>query len=133
MTQENMNLKPSATEATPVEYTRDGTCYRPDVDILEQENELLVVADVPGAKPDAIDVQFEDGELTIHARIDQRQDKSQEYLLREYGVGDYYRTFRISEAIDSEQITADCAEGVLTLHLPKAEAARPRRIAVRAN
>ena len=51
-------------------------------------------------------------------------------LLREYGVGDYYRSFQVSEAIDAGKISAEYADGVLTLHLPKAEAVKPRKIAV---
>lgn len=112
------------------ERTRSGCCYRPNVDILEQADELLVLADVPGAKSDAIKVNFEDGNLTIHARVDPRQDPDQELLLCEYGVGDYYRSFRVSEAIDAGGITAAYADGVLTLHLPKAAAVKPRKINV---
>ena len=56
----------------------------------------------------------------------------QGYFLREYGVGDYYRSFQISEAIDAGKISAEYADGVLTLHLPKTEAVKPRKIAVSA-
>lgn len=113
------------------EQTRSGYYYRPNVDILEKADELTVVADVPGTTPDGIDVDFDGGELTIHARVPPR-NQDVEFLLREYGVGDYYRTFRVSEAIDASRITAEYADGVLTLHLPKAEAVKPRKIPVRA-
>lgn len=131
MANENTITKTASDEVADAESTRSGRFYRPNVDILEQEEELLVLADIPGAKGDKIDVKFEDGTLAIHAQVEPREDERNEYLLREYGVGDYYRTFRVSEAIDAGKITADYADGVLTLHLPRAEAAKPRRISVK--
>lgn len=132
MRNENAIDKTAANQSHGVERTRSRCCYRPNVDILERAEELLVLADVPGAGSEDIDVNFEDGTLTIHARVGPRQDPAQEPLLREYGVGDYYRTFRISEAIEAGKITADYADGVLTLHLPKAEAIKPRKISLKA-
>ncbi len=58
--------------------------------------------------------------------------KHSAYLLREYGVGDFYRTFRVSEQIDASRIEAEYADGVLKLHLPKVEAVKPRKITVKA-
>ena len=114
------------------ETTRAGQFYRPLCDIFEHEGELLVLADVPGAKGSEIDIKFEDGLLTIHAPVEARQSAEQDFVLREYGVGDYHRTFQVSESIDGGKITAHCADGVLTLHLPKVEALKPRRITVNA-
>jgi HSP20 family protein len=54
------------------------------------------------------------------------------FLLCEYGIGNFYRTFRVSEQVDPDRIHAEYSNGVLTLHLPKAESARPRRIPVQA-
>ncbi len=119
------------TEEGKVEHLRSGTCYQPVVDILELPEEIVVQAEVPGAKPEDIDVNFEDGLLTIYAKVEPRQAPDTEFLLREYRVGDYHRTFRVSETIDSSKIAADYTDGVLTLHLPKAEAAKPRKIPVK--
>jgi HSP20 family molecular chaperone IbpA len=130
MENENTITKPTAAEAAIAERTRCGCCYRPNVDILEEKDELLVLADVPGARNDSIDVKFEDGMLEISAAVAPRRDDGQEYLVQEYGIGDYYRTFQVSEAIDAARISAQYADGVLTLHLPKVEAAKPRKIAV---
>jgi HSP20 family protein len=119
------------SEALPqTERTRGGRVYRPNVDILEKQDELLVVADMPGVKSGEIDIRFEDGELTIHGPAAPRQGEGPRYLLQEYGVGDFYRTFRVSERIDAAKISADYKDGVLVLHLPKVEAAKPRRITV---
>jgi HSP20 family protein len=132
MDYESTVTKPTAEQTSVAERTRTGCCYRPTVDILEKGDELLVVADVPGAEKDTIEVKFEDGTLEIHAAVEPRQDDGHQYLLHEYGVGDYYRTFQVSEAIDSQKISADYADGLLTLRLPKSEAVKPRRIAVNA-
>jgi HSP20 family protein len=114
------------------EQTRGGPYYRPNVDIYESADELVLEADVPGAKSDDIDVHFEDGSLAIHVRVPQRRSDNVEFLRREYGIGDYYRTFRVSEQIDATRISADYKDGVLTLHLPKVEAVKPRKIKVKA-
>ena len=118
------------SEPSAAEHTRNGRFYRPNVDILERSDELLLVADLPGAKSDQIDIDFEKGALTLHAPVPARQNQDQLYLVHEYGVGDYYRTFNVSEAIDAGRITAEYADGILTLHLPKAESVKPRKISV---
>jgi HSP20 family protein len=106
--------------------------YSPSVDIVESQDELTIYADMPGVSADNIDIHFENGELTIFGRVVHRPSGSEQYLLREYGVGDFFRAFTISEAINAEGITADCSNGVLTLHLPKVEAVKPRKIQVKA-
>jgi HSP20 family molecular chaperone IbpA len=114
------------------ERTRSGRTYSPAVDIIEKPDELLLLADVPGAKADGIDIHYERGELTLTARVDERQPEVSNWVLREYGVGDFVRTFQVGEGIDAAKIKAEVTGGVLTLHLPKAEAAKTRRIAVKA-
>jgi HSP20 family molecular chaperone IbpA len=130
MDHETNNIKNPAEQTATAERTRCGCCYRPNVDILEQGDELVVLADMPGAKTDAIDLNFEDGTLEIHAAVPPRRGDGEQPLLQEYGIGDYYRSFQISEAIDAGKITAEYADGVLKLHLPKTEAVKPRKIAV---
>ena len=114
------------------EHTRGGPYYRPSVDIYELADELIVLADMPGAKNDQIDIHFDDGALTIHAQVPDRHESQGPFSRKEYGVGDFYRTFRISENIDPSRISAEYAAGVLTLHLPKVEAVKPRKINVKA-
>lgn len=119
-------------QLTGAEQTRSGQYFRPNVDIVELPEELLLLADMPGLGTDLIDVRFEDGTLTIHGRVPARQPASTRFVTREYGIGDFHRTFRVSEQIDASRISAEYADGVLTLHLPKSEAAKPRRIVVEA-
>jgi HSP20 family protein len=124
-----MSVDTTYERQTDPEHTRSGEHYRPDVDILELADELVVQADVPGARADDIDIHFEDGALTIYAKIAERPSNGT-VLLREFGIGDYRRTFRVSEQIDPSRISAQYRDGVLTLHLPKAERAKPRKIQV---
>ncbi len=125
-------IKKPESEITRTEHTRDRITYTPQVDIIERDEELLLIADVPGVRPDDIDIRYEQGLLTLQARVDSRQDEaSTNYLLREYGVGDFYRSFRVGEGIDPDKIEAELNNGVMKLHLPKAEAAKPKKIPVR--
>lgn len=115
------------------ELTHGGRTYVPDVDILEKPDELLLLADVPGARADGIDISYERGLLTIHARVESRQKEDTNFILREYGVGDFVRSFQVGEGIDGGRIQAEYRHGVLTLHLPKLEAAKQRKIKVKAS
>lgn len=115
--------------ATP-ERTWGGTHFSPRVDIFETEDELTLFADLPGARPEDVDLRYENGELVLHARVQPRQPQANA-LLQEYEVGDFYRAFSIHESIDSTHIEAECKNGVLTVHLPKAEAVKPRQIKIR--
>jgi HSP20 family protein len=106
--------------------------YTPRFDILEQDDELVLYGDLPGVTPQDLDIQFEKGELTIHGQVAPRQSEHG-FTYREYGVGDFYRTFAIADTIDSEKISAELSHGVLTLRLPKVEALKARRIEIRSN
>jgi HSP20 family protein len=129
-----MTTETSVTQSTPegAERTRGGQVYRPYVDIVETSEELTLTADVPGVKSGAIDIDFEDGVLTIQGKVEPRYGENVDFLWREYGIGDFYRTFRVSEQVSAAGIHAECADGVLTVHLPKIEAAKPRKIEVKA-
>jgi HSP20 family protein len=112
------------------ESTRGGYAFTPRVDIYESDTELLLYAELPGVKPEDVDLHFEKGELILHGKVRPRAGQH-EHWLREYEVGDFYRVFTIHESIDAAKIAAECKNGVLTVHLPKVEAARPRQIAVK--
>jgi len=107
-----------------------GMVFAPRVDVFETEDALVLYADVPGVKPEDMDVRFERGELTLHGRcVPPKVDAS---LLRaEYGVGDYHRAFTINEQVDADNITAELKNGVLTVRLPRSEAVKPKKIAVK--
>jgi len=126
--------KRKESAVTHVERTRSTPTYIPVVDIIEKRDEMVLLADVPGAKADQIDLNYDKGLLTIHARVEPRQNPERtEYLLQEYGVGDFARTFEVGEGVDQSKIEAEVKDGLLMLHLPKSEAFKPRKIAVKAH
>jgi HSP20 family protein len=118
------------TETAAPETTRGGQSYTPQVDICETDQGLVLFADLPGVRPDEVDLRYENGELHLHGRVRPRADGGQ-VLLNEYGTGDFYRAFTIHESIDSSKISAECKNGVLVVQLPKLEALQPRQIQVR--
>jgi HSP20 family protein len=117
-------------EAAQPETTRGGIHFMPRVDIRENDNELTLFADLPGVAPGDVNLHYEQGELVLHGRVRPRQG-GRKMLLREYDEGDFHRAFRIHESIDASKIEAEMKNGVLTIHLPKVEAVRPRQIAVK--
>jgi HSP20 family protein len=124
----NVVQKEKAGQRVP-ESTRGGIYFTPRMDIVENDRELTLFADVPGCGSDDIELRFENGELAVHGRVPpRRQEKS--FLSQEYEIGDFFRAFTIHESIDSSRIEAECKNGVLTVHLPKVEAVRPRQIKV---
>lgn len=128
---ENTSLtQKDRTEQTGPESTR-GVFFTPRVDIYETDNELTLYADVPGVAPDEVDLRYEGGELILHGRVKLRH-RDEDFVLQEYEEGDFYRAFSIHESIDAGKIEAECKNGVLTVHLPKVERARPKQISVRA-
>ena len=106
--------------------------FVPAVDIFETPEEYVVMAEMPGCEPKGIDVEFENGELSIYGRVAPRRYPETGRLAREFGVGDFTRTFNVTESIETGKISAEYEHGILTLRLPKVEAAKPRRIEVRA-
>lgn len=108
-----------------------GVCYSPRFDIVETAEELTLYGDFPGVRPEDLDIRFENQELVVHGKVQPRQGDERRFE-REYGIGDFYRKFAVSESIDPQKISAELKNGVLTLHLPKSEAVKPRKIQVRA-
>lgn len=106
--------------------------FSPRFDIWEGDDELILYGDLPGVAPDSLDINFENRQLTIHGEVC-RCHEGIKSLYSEYGIGNFERTFTIGEAINGEGISAEMRDGVLTLHLPKSESAKPRRIEVKAN
>ncbi len=118
---------PAGTDAP--EGTRAAELYvAPQVDIYEDEHGLVVVADLPGVPPKALEVPVEAGVLTIQGRA--AHEPPGHPLHEEYKLEGFFREFRLSEAVDAEAIVAESRHGVLTLHPPQ-KAETTRKIEVR--
>ena len=122
--------KRDSGEVTRSEYTHQNT-YVPRIDIWENDDELLLYGDMPGVDPEDLDIRFENDQLTLHGKVTPRHEGIN-FVYGEYGVGDFHRSFTVGESIDAEKISAEMHNGVLTLHLPKTEKVKPRRIEVKA-
>ena len=106
--------------------------FTPRVDIRETENEVVLVADLPGVDEKTVDIDLEGSELTIRARTVPEAGEGYSPTYREYEGGSYERSFTLGDTIDRDGIAAVVKDGVLQLTLPKAKEARPTRIAVTA-
>jgi HSP20 family molecular chaperone IbpA len=101
----------------------------PAVDVFENDHEILVVADVPGIPENGFEIQVENDKLTIETKRQPSPDTRA--LAREYEEFDFARSFRIPAGIDAAGISAETKHGTLVVRLPKAAAAKSRKIVVR--
>jgi HSP20 family protein len=105
--------------------------FMPNADIFETEDALTVVLEMPGVDRDHIDIGVDNGVLTVEGQIDFGKYEGLQPVYSEYNVGPYRRSFRISNRIDQDKISAEMRDGVIKLVLPKAEEAKPHKIEVR--
>lgn len=112
------------------ERTVPGRYYAPDADIFETDQALCVVMEMPGVEKKDLTVGLENDVLRVDGRIDFSKYEGMEPLHTEYNVGHYMRSFALSSKIDQGGISAQLEDGVLTLTLPKAKEAQPRRISI---
>ncbi len=128
----NIVEKQQAQQGQEVEATRARPVFLPCTDIFEREDALVVVADMPGVGPEAVDVDLTGNELTISGRVDDPAIEGHTLSSWEYEVGDYRRRFRLSGGIDADKIDASIKNGVLQVLLPKSKEAPPQKITVKA-
>ena len=133
MADQTMELaKQEITTAEETERTRDTRCFIPRADIYELENQIVIVADVPGVDEKSIEVTLDKNILTIDAQVEPAIPQGYSLSFAEYEVGDFQRSFRLSNEIDRTKIQAKVKDGVLRLYLPKAKEALARKISVKA-
>jgi HSP20 family protein len=122
---EKMEVRSSAEQTTP------GPVFTPSVDIFETEQELTLLADMPGVNSEGVNIDLRENTLTLSGDVKMPEGEKEIELIREYRTGRYLREFTLSENIDQSKIEAEIKDGVLQLKLPKAEAAKPRKISVK--
>jgi HSP20 family protein len=132
MTEQTLEIQKQDTETTTiVEKARPRRRFIPRVDVFENDDAVYLTIDMPGVGEDSVDLTLEKNILTINGEIEDILPEDYRLTHREYRVGDYIRTFALSDEVNRDQIEALMKNGVLRLTLPKAEEAKARKIEVR--
>jgi HSP20 family protein len=131
MTRQNTAIEKRENTSQAPEHVEQGTWYTPLVDIVENNEAFLFLADLPGVKAGDVDVNYENGVLTIDAKVQRRQPEKQAYVWQEYGVGHFHRSFNINTPANVDGIRAELKNGELKLYVPKAEHAKTRKIEIK--
>ena len=105
--------------------------FQPPLDLYETDQEYVVKLAVPGLMPDNFEITMQQNELTIRGRTQEEEQANARYHIREQRFGEFTRIIRFPTTVDADKIQATLADGILTIHVPKAEAAKPRRITVK--
>ena len=125
---DSTSMIPASTEAP----SPPRLMFNPPIDIYETPDGLVLYADLPGVDSEGLDLQVQDNRLTLFGRVASTVPESAEVLHQEYQVGDFLRSFILSDEVDHDQIQAKLINGVLRVELPRAPRAKPRRIEVSA-
>ncbi len=120
------------TPSETPETTTGGRIYRPLADIVEADGGVTLMLEMPGVGADDVDITLEKRVLTIRGKVRPTSPEKLRLAYAEYGEGDFERSFTLSDDFDPEKIEASVSNGVLTLTLPRAAEAQPKKIAVKA-
>ncbi len=113
-------------------WEEDSVVWSPRVDVSENDNEIVVKADLPGVDKKDLKVQLENNTLTIAGeRKYEKEDKSDRYYHSERAYGRFQRSFTLSDHIKADEIKAEYKNGVLTVTLPKSEEVKPKQIEIK--
>jgi len=127
----DLQVKPKQKLTSPAEQTRPGLVFTPNVDIFETDNEITLLADMPGVSADNLTIDLRENILTLTGEVAPFEGANEEDILIEYDVGKYLRQFNLSSVIDQSKIDAKLNDGVLRLSLPKVEEVKPRKIEIK--
>lgn len=126
-----MSERNEVSKTAEQQPARNGASLMPPVDVVEDASGITLFADLPGVPKDKLNLQVEADMLTIEGDVAIATPEGLEASYAEVGLPRYRRVFTLSKELDVGKVTAELANGVLKLHIPKAEHARPRRIEIR--
>lgn len=124
--------KQTVADVNGTERTRAEQVFVPQADIYETQNDIFVVADMPGVDEKSVDITLEKNVLTINGFVELQEPDNYDLAYGEYETGHFERRFTLSNEINRDKIEATVKDGVLRLQLPKAKEAKARKIAVKA-
>lgn len=112
--------------------TRSGQSFTPAVDAREDQGEVTLHMDLPGVRPEDVDISVENGLLTVRGQRNQQRKEGQEgrYQFVERSYGTFYRAFQLPQGVDESQIRADFEHGELIIHVPKPALPQPRKVQI---
>ena len=114
------------------ERTRSARTFRPRVDIYETERGLMLLADMPGAKPEGLTITLDRRALNVHAQVEDHAPEGYSPIYQEYQIGDFECDFTLSGDFDADKIEANLTNGVLRLTVPRAAQVEARTIKIAA-
>ena len=115
-------------KSTAAEHLQDaGTAYTPEVDVYVNQDEMVFAVDMPGVEKGGVNIEInENNILIIQAKNSQAEPENQ--VLRQFNIGNYFRAFQIGEEFDKDKMAGKLENGLLEIHIPKKEEAKPKRI-----
>jgi HSP20 family protein len=128
--QQKLQVQPTREVEDKQERTIPSAAYLPATDIFESDQALIVIMEMPGVGKENVNVMVENDIITVEGQIDFSKYEGIQPVYTEYNVGNYVRSFQLSSKIEQGSMSAELKNGVMTLVLPKAERAKPRKTAV---
>lgn len=127
----DLQVKPKQELTSPAEQTQPGLIFTPNVDIFETDNEITLLADMPGVTANNLTIDLKENVLTLTGEVAPFEGANEEDILIEYEIGKYHRQFNLASVIDQSKIDAKLNDGILRLSLPKVEEVKPRKIEIK--
>ncbi|GIW22843.1 MAG: hypothetical protein KatS3mg068_1850 [Candidatus Sericytochromatia bacterium] len=130
MTELEKREQKEVTTTSAEQLTDAKNSYKPDVDIFYGEDKLFIAMDIPGVKKGDVNIEVdENNTLIIKAKTSFKEPEGA--LYKQFGIGNYYRAFTLSDEFDKDKISGNLENGVLEITIPKKEEAKPKKIEIK--